>query len=40
MGENPLYYPPKEVLDRTEVFLTLPDATNELMNNYWLQLKQ
>lgn len=40
IAENELYYPPKEVLDRTEVFLTLPTETNALLDSWWLKLKQ
>lgn len=40
VGENELFYPPKEVLDQTEVFLTLPEEVNERMNYWWRQLNQ
>lgn len=39
VGENPMYYPEKELLDKTEVFLTLPEATNKKMEAFWIQLK-
>ena len=40
MGENPNFYPPESVLEKTEVFLTLPDDTNALMDSLWLKLKK
>ena len=30
----------KEVLDKTEVFITLPQETNRLMDSLWIQLKK
>ena len=40
VGENPNFYPPEEVLKNTEVFLTLPDETNTLMDSLWMKLKK
>ena len=40
IGENPDFYPPEEVLSKTEVFITLPDEINELQDNLWRQLKK
>ena len=39
VGENPNFYPPQSVMDKTEVFLTLPDATNKLMDELWIKMK-
>ena len=39
VGENPMFYPDQSVLDRTEVFLTLPADANKLMNDLWVKLK-
>ena len=36
---NPNFYPPEEVLARTEIFLTLPDEVNRLMDDLWIQIK-
>lgn len=38
--ENPYFYPPQSILDRTEIFLTLPKETNKLQADLWLKLKQ
>ncbi|MBQ7302417.1 MAG: spermidine/putrescine ABC transporter substrate-binding protein [Clostridia bacterium] len=38
--ENPYFYPPQSILDRTEIFLTLPKDTNKLQADLWLKLKQ
>ncbi len=40
IGENPAFYPPESLLEKTEVFLTLPDETNTLMDELWLDLKK
>ncbi len=40
IGQNPNFYPPEEVLENTEVFLTLPDETNTLMDSLWMTLKK
>ncbi len=37
---DPVYYPGKELLDNTEVYVTLPEETNTLMNELWLKLKR
>lgn len=39
IGENPNFYPPDEVLERTEVFMTLPTDTGMLMDRLWMKLK-
>ena len=36
---NPNFYPPEEVLARTEIFLTLPDEVNRLMDDLWIEIK-
>ncbi len=40
IGENPNFYPPEEVLSKTEVFITLPQEINELQDSLWRQLKK
>lgn len=40
VANNPVFYPAKEVLDKTEVFITLPQETNRLMDSLWIQLKK
>ena len=35
---NPLIYPPSEVLDNCEVYITLPDETNLLMEELWNEI--
>jgi len=39
LAEDPMYYPDAAFLKTTEVFLTLPDKTNKLMNELWIKLK-
>ena len=39
IGENPNFYPPEEVLENTEVFLTLPAETGALMDELWMKVK-
>lgn len=36
---NPQYYPSDELLSKCEVFVNLPDETNELMNQLWEDVK-
>lgn len=36
---NPQYYPGSELLANSEVFVNLPDETNELMNQLWEDVK-
>ncbi|MBE6767478.1 MAG: ABC transporter substrate-binding protein [Ruminococcaceae bacterium] len=38
-ASDPMYYPDADFLKTTEVFLTLPDKTNKLMNELWIKLK-
>ncbi|MBR2338477.1 MAG: ABC transporter substrate-binding protein [Clostridia bacterium] len=39
VGENENFYPPEELLAKTEIFLTLPDETGTYMDSLWLKLK-
>ena len=39
IGENENFYPPQEVLDRTEVFITLPADVSAYMDGLWMKLK-
>ena len=39
IGESPLYYPDLDQID-VEAYITLPDATNKLMDVWWTKLKQ
>ena len=36
---NPMFYPPKEVVENTEVFITLPEDTLKLQKDLWIKLK-
>jgi spermidine/putrescine transport system substrate-binding protein len=37
--ENPIYYPPKEIMDKTEVYVNLPEDTNMLLDTLWAEVK-
>lgn len=39
IANNPNFYPPASVLNKTEVFLTLPAETNKKMDDLWVKLK-
>lgn len=39
LANDPMYYPDEAMLATTEVFLTLPEATNKVMNRLWIKLK-
>lgn len=39
IGENPVFYPPASIMEKTQVFLTLPAETNKLMDDLWIKLK-
>lgn len=39
MVENPVYYPSDEILERTEVFVNLPDSTSKLVDSLWAEVK-
>lgn len=36
---NPLYYPDDSVLERTQVFVNLPEETNMLLDKLWAEVK-
>ncbi|WP_283608842.1 ABC transporter substrate-binding protein [Faecalispora anaeroviscerum] len=36
---NPIYYPPKAILEKAETFATLPDDTNLLLDTLWAEVK-
>ena len=40
VGENPYFYPDQAIMDKTEMFLTLPDNINKLQADLWVQLRQ
>lgn len=37
---DPVFYPPADILDNSEVYLSLPDETNRFMDELWLKLKR
>lgn len=37
--DDPMFYPPQEILDNTEIFMTLPKKVNQLMDDLWIKLK-
>lgn len=37
--QNPIFYPPKEILDQSETFVNLPDKTNLLADKLWAEVK-
>lgn len=40
MAQNPIYYPSEEMLNNTEVFITLPADINRLLDEKWIELKK
>ncbi len=36
---NPIYYPSQEIIDNSEVFLTLPSEINEKVDKLWIEVK-
>ena len=36
---NPIYYPPKEIMEQSEIFINLPNETNLLMDALWAEVK-
>ena len=40
IGQNPNFYPPDEVLDKAEMYITLPEATGKEMDRLWMKLKR
>ena len=39
MVESPIYYPDEEILERTQVFVNLPDTTSKLVDRLWAEAK-
>ncbi len=39
MVESPVYYPDEEILERTEVFVNLPENTSKLVDRLWAEVK-
>ena len=39
MVESPVYYPNDEILERTEVFVNLPESTSKLVDSLWAEVK-
>ena len=39
MVENPVYYPDDEILERTEVFVNLPENISKLVDRLWAEVK-
>ena len=39
MVESPIYYPDEEILERTQVFVNLPDSTSRLVDRLWAEAK-
>ena len=37
--DNQIYYPPQSILDKSEVFVNLPDKTNTLIDSLWAEVK-
>ncbi len=37
---DPIYYPDEAILDRSEVYITLPESANRFINDLWLKLKR
>lgn len=37
--ENPIYYPPREIMDKAEVYVNLPEDTNMLLDTLWAEVK-
>ena len=37
--KSPVAYPSKEVLDKTEVFLNLPDNVMKMYDDAWTEIK-
>ena len=36
---NPIYYPPQEILDQSEIFINLSDETNLMLDSLWAEVK-
>lgn len=39
VSSDPMFYPGKSVIDKTEVFITLDEPTQKLQKNLWIKLK-
>lgn len=39
VANNPIFYPPEDILKKTEVFLTLPDDINQYMEELWYKVR-
>lgn len=39
MKNDPQYYPGNDILDKSEFYLNLPDDTNDLMSDLWIQIR-
>lgn len=39
MVESPIYYPDEEILERTQVFVNLPETTSKLLDRLWAEAK-
>lgn len=37
--DNPIYYPPQEILQKSETFAVLPEDTNLLLDTLWAEVK-
>ncbi len=40
LRNDPVYYPKEDVLERSEVYVTLPEETNQYTADLWLKLKR
>ena len=36
---DPMFYPDESVIEKTEVFITLPESTLKLQKDLWIKLK-
>ena len=36
---NPIYYPPEEIIEKSEIFINLPEETNLLLDVLWAEVK-
>ena len=39
MVDSPIYYPDEEILERTQVFVNLPESTSKLVDQLWAEAK-
>ena len=39
MVESPVYYPDDGILERTQVFVNLPESTSRLVDSLWAEVK-